>query len=378
MAKNQSYLGDAYTASKARRPMDLGGSTVGGATAGGASSGLPPPMMLGGPSPVSPAPAAPPLPQPGVTPPSLSGMPALSGAAGVGQPPRSSGAMQSLIAAMQHAHTVDSNQNGIPDSQEKGGGAGVPAMPSLGLGAPPTGAPQPTTLGMRAPGTPVGGGPSTDPRRKYVPPTRPAGGPPTGTPTAPAMPGPDFWGPNPPPGYGPPVTPGHTTQYNSPSDVMRRMIADMLSNPEGWRQYGLFNSTAPGAAALSQLGYLLADPYNRQITDSAEKNALEGTNTAFDAARGRMRSDALQSGAGGSGVARGQSQALELARGAQQAKNVRDFEQQKVDLGDKRLRELGLPLLAQYNASRGNQTPPQQGPNWGEELLPIALSLLAA
>lgn len=134
-----------------------------------------------------------------------------------------------------------------------------------------------------------------------------------------------------------------------------------MNDPAGFQKLGLFQSTAPGAGGLSWLQYILADPYNRMITDASERQTLENTNTAFDAARGKMRSDALQSGAGESGVAAGQARGLELSRGATQAKNVRDYEQYKVDTGDKRLQSLLMPYLAQSNAAiTGNSTPPPQ------------------
>ncbi len=125
------------------------------------------------------------------------------------------------------------------------------------------------------------------------------------------------------------------------------------------------------------LQYLLADPYNRMISDAAEKQTLENTNTAFDAARGKMRADTLQSGAGESGVARGMSRGLELARGQTQAKNVRDFEQYKVDTGDKRLHDLGLNYLALQNNARSGQPGGNQQDNKTDQYLQYALTIAA-
>jgi hypothetical protein len=125
---------------------------------------------------------------------------------------------------------------------------------------------------------------------------------------------------------------------------------------------GPFVSPTPAYAGNAWLTYILSDPYNRMISDAAEKQTLEGTNTAFDAARGKMRSDALESGASEGGVAKGQSQGLELARGATQAKNVRDFEQYKTDKGDERLKDLLMPYLAQFNnRAAGAGSAPNQG-----------------
>jgi hypothetical protein len=139
----------------------------------------------------------------------------------------------------------------------------------------------------------------------------------------------------------------------------------------GAGNYSPFYSPQPAYAGNAWLAYLMADPYNRMITDSAEKQTLEQTNTAFDAARGKMKSDALQSGASEGGVAQGNANALSLAKGSTQAKNVRDFEQYKTDKGDERLKELLMPYLSQINASMGHAAP-DSGPSKSQQYLQYA------
>jgi hypothetical protein len=239
--------------------------------------------------------------------------------------------------------------------------AGAPAA-SRSLGAPqlPAG-PAPTTA---ATGTSAPNAPAQTPYQQYMdyihkhPMGTGAGG---GT-TPPQPPN----TPTPPVGAMPPATPppagstsgpgaivggaygGDPATYDSPQDAYNRMIQNWVNNPQA-HQYGSFIGEAPGFAGNAWLTYLMGDPYNRMISDSAEKQTLDNTNTAFDAARGKMKSDALQSGAAEGGVAKGESNALELAKGNTQAKNVRDFEQYKVDTGDKRLQQLLIPYLAQAN-----------------------------
>jgi hypothetical protein len=226
--------------------------------------------------------------------------------------------------------------------------------------------PAPPTFGLPN----YGHGPGAPTHGYTPPPVPPVGGPPPpganppgAAATAPPGPGtPGYVGPGPVVGTG-----AYPTGFDSPANAYAGMSDQMnIANT-----HNPFYSPQGAYAGNAWLAYLLADPYNRMITDSAEKQTLENTNTAFDAARGRMKSDALASGAGESGVAGGMSKGLELAKGATQAKNVRDFEQYKTDKGDERLKDLLMPYLSQINAYMGHPTPPA-GPSQSQQMLQYA------
>ncbi len=401
MARNSSWLGDAYTASKTRKPMDLGGSSLGGAAPVGQPPALPPSMMTGGPTAPKLGGALPPL--PGAAPqvggggpmgaaPSagpLAGMPSLAAGAGAGAgaSPKSP-MMTSLLAALQHAHTTDANANGIPDSQEGGGGAGPTTasstLPPLPGAAPTATAPAPLAgmPNLSAGVAPGMEGMTKGPRPPAPPPPTttlpPQGSPPQGG-AAPTAPTPGTVPPPLPgsPGYvGPGPIGSPTGGYSSPGQNIKEFQAWLnRGNWDAWTKYGALANSTPGMGTAGWLSYLMADPYNRMVTDASERESLDATNTAFDAARGRMKADALQSGAGQSGVARGMSKGLELSRGATQAKNVRDFEKYKVDLGDKRLKDMGLQWLNLQNASRGqSQSNQNQGSN-SDDYLKLAVTI---
>ena len=257
-------------------------------------------------------------------------------------------------------------------------------MPSLGasvspapkaIGSPltqPTSAVAPTTEGNRR----TYGTPNPVP---YIP---PAPLPPSGAASTPPVTQ-QMTAPLPqtPVGYG--ATEYPSGSNSSPQAALNRFLSNIGSNPAGYTQYGPYLGLGPGINTAAQLQYLLADPYNRNITDSAERQSLDATNTAFDAARGRMLGDQLQSGAGESGVARGMSKGLDLARGNAQAANVRDYEKFKVETGDKRLRDLGLQYMASSPWGKGGlpastDNSDAQKQQQYQDVLKIALALMAA
>jgi len=380
MRRNQSWLGDAYQASQMRPPVSLGGSSLGGSSPA-TSAGLPPPMQIGGGGPTgAPAPTTTPMISPGsAVIPGLGGIPhgtaPLGGGSPVGAPAAAapgakSGMLQSFMAALQHAHTQDANGDGIPDSQVSKNPAGLSPNPTST--SPLTA----TTGTSQSAQTAV----SSRHRTSLPPPNQ---YPPPAAATPPPPPQASYTPPEPPPNTNGYVGPGPINNgsgyWDNPERAVQGIRDDAAANPAGWTDWGLFNTTRPGAAALGQLQYLLSDPYNRYITDSSERQSMDATNTAYDAASGKQRSQALQAGAGESGVAQGMSAAMNLAKGNAQAKNVRAFEQYKTDTGDKRLQNMGLPLLGQYNAAKGNPSPSQNsGTDWASTLLPIALALIAA
>lgn len=327
----QSWLTDAYTASKTR-PASFAPPPVAGA--GTQPSTISPAMSM---TPTAPAPKSP-----------------------AGAIPPGAGYMRSFLAALNHAHSADMNGDGIPDSS-----AQPVAQPAPSAGTPTLAGTMPRSFGTYVPprlGAPPPASVQSPPHLTPVPPVH---GPGAAT-TAPPRPGtPGYVGPGPVVGTG-----SYPTGYDSPANAYAA-AADQMNRA---KTYDPFYSAAPAYAGNAWLSYILADPYNRMITDAGERTALDATNTAFDAARGRMRSDALESGAGESGVAAGRSKGLELARGNAQAANVRDFEKFKTEKGDERLKSLLMPFLSQENAYLGNSAPPT-GDSKSDQYLQYALQV---
>lgn len=318
----QSWLTDAYTASRTRKPM-LPPALMRGATPSA-------PSQLGGPLTAGPAPGpvAPPMTTPSVTAPKSIGGAAL---------------MPSLQTA---ASTAPAPTPGITLPMSHVGGGTYAFPQNYGPGQPP----------------------HVSPPTGYVAP------PANGTPPPPQPTGPAAGGANPSPAPGDPgyIGPGAvvgTGNYPAGFDTPANAYAGMAAQQNAAHNQGLFYSNQPGFAGKAWLSYILADPYNRMVTDASERQAMDATNTSFDAARARGVTDALQSGAGESGVARGQGAGLELARGNALSKNARDFEQYKTTLGDQRLQSLLMPYLSNYVAARnGTPPPPAQANNTGDYL----------
>lgn len=109
----------------------------------------------------------------------------------------------------------------------------------------------------------------------------------------------------------------------------------------------VYRSIPVGPLGASWAADVLADPYN--IPDDMLREMLENTELAYNRAEGDARQRLLSSGAGRGGVAQGIQGQLGVARGASQARDVRDWTKYRTQLGDERLARLWLPYMSQYN-----------------------------
>jgi hypothetical protein len=135
----------------------------------------------------------------------------------------------------------------------------------------------------------------------------------------------------------------------------------------------------PIHTGMAQAGALLNDPYN--IPEARLNSMLENTELAYNRAGNEARQQTLGSGAGRGGVARLSRGNIEQARGADQARNIREFEQFRTARGDSIIQNLLPSLLSQYNnseaISRGGQQQSRDGGSSTSDYLELAAQALA-
>ena len=117
-----------------------------------------------------------------------------------------------------------------------------------------------------------------------------------------------------------------------------------------WKTYWaqITASQDPLALGKAQLAKLLADPY--QVSEAPLRQSLENTELAYNTAANRARETAYGAGAGEGGVSKQLRGNIEMSRGADKARNLREFEQHRQEVGDQRLQAYFQYLDAYNNA----------------------------
>lgn len=262
------------------------------------------------------------------------------------------------------------------------------SMPQAPMATAPVGGRPGVPDPRRAPRAPVGGMPGTTP---------PPAAPPPGTTPAPSsnLPGTGARGYLPAGPGGPGINLINNANGNpagSPGQLYNHDLNDAwwpnnTNSPRGRMGYNfgdpLYWQDTPGFETKAWLGSVMQNPY--AIPEASKRAAMSGVDDAYGTAAQRVRSDTLGSGAAGGGVARGVRGNVETARASGMANAIRDFQQQSQQVGDERLRTLGLPWIAQknaanqtgYNAMLGQRNLDQQNNNstQGEDITNMILKL---
>jgi len=261
---------------------------------------------------------------------------------------------------------------------------GQPAQPSLLGGGRPAPAGQLPGGGVAQGGTPPALPPASEGGVPGMGPSGPIGG------TPPAQ-GQGGAAPAPPTGNEEWAPPQNESGANSNATGTLSTPPWFAQDPASWtdqmwddfRAYiGQGNSNLGAVAGASlqglvpgmgQAAALLNDPYN--IPDARLNEMLEGTELAFNRAGNQARQFGLSSGAGHGGVSQMNQGNVQMARGAEQARNLREFEQFRTMLGDQRIGSLTDMFWDNYNQSegvlRGTQTG-GGGSDWGDYLQAFA------
>jgi hypothetical protein len=94
-----------------------------------------------------------------------------------------------------------------------------------------------------------------------------------------------------------------------------------------------YAQNAPSQAGIPHLTANFADPYGLP-NDAGLRASLEATELGYNRAGHQIRAAGLGSGGGHGGVQRGFGAQNELARGAAQARDLREWDQYRIDRGD--------------------------------------------
>lgn len=162
----------------------------------------------------------------------------------------------------------------------------------------------------------------------------------------------------------------------------RNMLRNMRNQyPEGthwgWLQARMNPAllSPAGGFGMAHLAEILRDPYN--LPDDRLRDMMQNTEVGYNKAGQAIKEAGLQSGAGFGGVAGKAGQQVELAKGAEQARNMREYEQWRQETGDRRLNALLLPYLQTVNQAAGvaEGVPAQSGPSSTDQWLQYAMML---
>jgi hypothetical protein len=144
-------------------------------------------------------------------------------------------------------------------------------------------------------------------------------------------------------------------RYNQdPAGWTQQMWEDFVTyiNMGGSNLSALTGASLQGLVpGMGQAAALLNDPYN--IPDARLNQMLEGTELAFNRAGNQARQFGLSSGAGHGGVSQMNQGNIQMARGAEQARNLREFEQFRTALGDQRIGSLTDMFWSNMNQGEG-------------------------
>lgn len=114
-----------------------------------------------------------------------------------------------------------------------------------------------------------------------------------------------------------------------------------------WLMPEIYWGNTPGKLGVAQMTSRLQDPY--ALPPGMSEGLLEGTELAHNRAGRQAARVTKGSGAGEGGVAEAARGDIELARGAAQARNLRELAQFATQQGDQVLQSLLLPWLQLYN-----------------------------